>query len=95
MTYEERVAEFNTKANKEVYKKGNELLQARIDRDYEVNTEGDYEELLEHLAWSAWYNDCYAKGGDLTTEEGYWLIVEYMSIDRANEFLAERLEAVA
>ena len=86
MTLDERVAEFNKKVNKEVYDRGMKSLQSRIDKDYDIQTEADYEEVIDKLLWRAWFNDCFS----LTIDEGYYLIAEYQNIDDANQFLEEQ-----
>ncbi len=96
-TYEEMVAEFNLRADKAVYYRGEKLIDERIREAIPNPSFDDYCDEQEELARGAYEDDGYTKLGQLTPEEIYFLLVEHYTYDEANEYLAgfEEDEAVA
>ena len=85
--YEMRVAEFNAKVNKPVYSKGEELLDKRIRKEFPKPSFNQYYDTEEQLAKDAYEYEGSTDLGKLSPEEIYYLLVEYYSIDIANEEL--------
>ena len=84
--YEQMVAEFNRRADKAVYYKGEQLLEKRLAH---VPDE-DYEEVIKDLTWCAYYNDRgSSEFGELTVEEAYYLAVENLGYDEGDELLRD------
>lgn len=96
-TYEEMVAEFNLRADKAVYYRGEKLIDERIREAIPNPSFDDYCDEQEELARGAYEDDGYTKLGQLTPEEIYFLLVEHYTYEEANEYLAgfEEDEAVA
>ena len=96
-TYEEKVAEFNLRTNKEAYNKGEKLVDERIRYAIPNPSFDEYFDTQEELARGAYEDDGYTSIGQLTPEEIYFLLVEHYTYDEANEYLAgfEEDEAVA
>lgn len=98
-TYEEMVAEFNLRADKAVYNKGDKLVNERIKEEFPNLSFQEYCDKEEELARGAYEDDGYTKLGQLTPEEIYFLLVEHYTYDDANDYLAEigyyRVERVA
>lgn len=88
-TYEEMVAEFNLRADKAVYYRGEKLIDERIREAIPNPSFDDYCDEQEELARGAYEDDGYTKLGQLTPEEIYFLLVEHYTYDEANEYLAE------
>ena len=88
-TYEEMVAEFNLRADKAVYNKGDKLVNERIKDEFPNLSMDEYSDIEEELARGAYEDDGYTKLGQLTPEEIYFLLVEHYTYDEANEYLAE------
>ena len=44
---------------------------------------------MNDLTWCVYYNDLGSDFGTLTVEEGYFILIETMGYDIANEFLSE------
>lgn len=97
--FEKKVAEFNLRADKEVYNKGDKLVYERIKYEFPNLNMDEHSEKEEELARGAYEDDGYTKLGQLTPEEVYFLLIEHYTIDDANEYLAEigyyRVERVA
>ena len=81
------MTEFERRANMVAYKKGDKLLAERL-RKAEVEND-EYEEVMNDLTWCVYYNDLGSDFGTLTVEEGYFILIETMGYDIANEFLSE------
>lgn len=88
-TYEEMVAEFNLRADKAVYYRGEKLIDERIREAIPNPSFDDYCDEQEELARGAYEDDGYTKLGQLTPEEIYFLLVEHYTYEEANEYLAE------
>ncbi len=88
-TLEEIVAEFNLKADKAVYEKGEKLVYERIKKAIPNYSFNEYCDTQEELARGAYEDDGYTKLGSLTYEEIYFLLIEHYTIDEANEYLDE------
>ncbi len=85
---------FDRKVNKSVYYLGEKLLNERI---AEV-TDEELDEVVEELTWCGYYNDLGgSRFGTLSVEEAYFLTVEHIGFDEANELLSDYgfIEAVA
>ena len=87
--YEEMVAEFNLRVDKEVYNKGDKLVNERIKEELPNLSFQEYCDEEEELARGAYEDDGYTKLGQLTPEEIYFLLVEHYTYDEANEYLTE------
>ena len=98
-TYEEMVAEFNLRADKAVYSRGEKLIDERIREAIPNPNFEDYYDTQEELARGAYEDDGYTELGQLTPEQIYFLLVEHYTYDEANDYLAEigyyRVERVA
>ena len=96
-TYEEAVAEFNLRTNKEVYNRGEKLVNERIRYAIPKGSFDEYCDTEEELARGAYEDDGCTSLGQLTPEEIYFLLVEHYTYEEANEYLAgfEEDEAVA
>ena len=81
------MTEFERRANVTAYKKGDKLLTERLKKSGVADDE--YEEVMNDLTWCVYYNDLGSDFGALTVEEGYFILIETMGYDRANEFLVE------
>lgn len=88
-TYEEMVAEFNLRADKAVYNKGDKLVNERIKDEFPNLSMDEYSDIEEELARGAYEDDGYTKLGQLTPEEIYFLLVEHYTYDEANDYLTE------
>lgn len=88
-TYEEMVAEFNLRADKAVYNKGDKLVNERIKEEFPNMSFQEYCDEEEELARGAFEVDGYTKLGQLTPEEVYFLLVEYYTYDDADDYLRE------
>ena len=88
-TYEEMVAEFNLRADKAVYNKGDKLVNERIKDEFPNLSMDEYNDIEEELARGAYEDDGYTKLGQLTPEEIYFLLVEHYTYDEANDYLTE------
>ena len=88
-TLEEIVAEFNLKADKAVYEKGEKLYYERIMKAFPKRSFTEYCDIQEEFARRAYEDDGYTELGFLTYEEIYFLLVEHYSLDDANEYLDE------
>ena len=88
-TYEEMVAEFNLRADKAVYNKGDKLVNERIKDEFPNLSMEEYSDIEEELARGAYEDDGYTKLGQLTPEEIYFLLVEHYTYDEANDYLTE------
>ena len=78
---------FDIKVNKAVYSRGEELLDKRIRNEFPKPSFEQYYSLEEQLAKDAYEYEGSTDIGKLTHEEIYYLLVEYHSIDIANEEL--------
>ena len=88
-TYEEMVAEFNLRADKAVYNKGDKLVNERIKDEFPNLSMDEYSDIEEELARGAYEDDGYTKLGQLSPEEIYFLLVEHYTYDEANDYLTE------
>lgn len=87
--YEEMVAEFNLRADKAVYSRGEKLIDERIREAIPNPSFEDYYDEQEELARGAYEDDGYTELGQLTPEEIYFLLVEHYTYDEANDYLTE------
>lgn len=95
--YEEKVREFNEKADKAVYNEGCKRFEARFPKDINID---EADEITQKCAKSAYEDDGYTSVfGQLTVEEMYFLLIEGYDYEVANGYLAEieyyEIEAVA
>ena len=76
--------------NKEIYRQGMQVFEAKY-----INLEEDeYKEVMEDMAWNAFYNDNHKVN---SIAEGYFLISEVYGDKEANKYLMENttIERVA
>ena len=88
------MTEFELKTNKAVYYLGEKLLNERL---ADV-TKDEIDEAIEELTWCGYYNDLGgSRFGTLSVEEAYFLTVEHIGYNEANELLRDYgfIEAVA
>jgi len=80
----------------EAYSRGCEDYYKYYENDlhHRIYDQDEFEEanneLMDDLAWNAWYNDSYRVP---TAEMGYYLIAEMMDLDTANQYLLQMEEA--
>ena len=88
--YEEMIAEFNQRADRAVYDKGEQILNKRVAKHFGYKPSfNEASNLIEEMARDAYEYDGYTDLGQLEPEEVYFLIVEYYGYDEADRYMKE------
>ncbi len=87
---EQMIAEFNRRADRAVYEKGEQLLNKRVSEHFGSKPSfNEANRLIEEMAKDAYEYDGYTDLGQLEPEEVYFLIVEYYDYDEADRYMKE------